>query len=150
MAPSPLPPRTVLLSYRTRPDGKDDVSNCQCGSPIKLGQNPASETDMIKRDSHLLKGWEVQLIGCTAWIDEDLLYIKTVNTDSKYKCILMRGNDSGRVNKGKGYRAVNRLNCCDVLSGIDGVHPGSDRGRQEHFSPLLFGLILSIGRSPPV
>ena len=54
------------------------------------------------------------------------MYIKTVNTDSKYKCIVMRGNDPGRVNKGKGYRAVNRLNCYDVLSGTGGVHPDSD------------------------
>ena len=76
------------------------------------------------------------------------MHIKTVNTDSKYKCIVMRGNDPGRVNRGKGYKAVNRLNCCDVLSGADGVHPGFDRGCSEHFSPLLFGLILATGRSP--
>ena len=76
------------------------------------------------------------------------MHIKTVNTDSKYKCIVMRGNDQGRVNRGKGYRVVNRLNYCDVLSGVDGVHPSFDRGRLEHFSPLLFGLILAIGRSP--
>ena len=76
------------------------------------------------------------------------MHIKTVNTDSKYKCIVMRSNDLGRVNGGKGYRVVNRLNCCDVLYGTNGVHPGSDRGCLEHFSPLLFGLILAIGRSP--
>ena len=76
------------------------------------------------------------------------MHIKTVNTHGKYKCILMRGNDPSRVNRGKGYRAINRLNCCDVLLGANGVHPGSDRGRLEHFSPLLFGLILAIVRSP--
>ena len=76
------------------------------------------------------------------------MHIKNVNTDSKYKCIVTRGNDPGRVNRGKGYRAANRLNCCNVLSGADGVNPGSDRGRSEHFSPLLFGLILAIGWSP--
>ena len=54
------------------------------------------------------------------------MHIKTVNTNSKYKCIVMRGNDLGRVDRGEGYRAVNRLNCCDVLLGVDGVHPGSD------------------------
>ena len=54
------------------------------------------------------------------------MHIKTVNTDSKYKCIVMRGNDPGRVDKGKGYRAANWLNCCDVLLDADGVHPGSD------------------------
>ena len=76
------------------------------------------------------------------------MHIKTVNTYGKYKCIVMRGNDPGRVNKGKGYRAVNRLNCGDVLSSANGVHLGSDRGRPKHFSPLLFGLILAIGLSP--
>ena len=60
----------------------------------------------------------------------------------------MRGNDPGRVNRGKGYRAVNRLSCSGVLPGANGVYPGSDRSRSEHFSPLLFILILAIGRSP--
>ena len=76
------------------------------------------------------------------------MYIKTINTDSKYKCIMMGGNDPSRVNRGKGHRVVNLLNCCDVLSGADGFHPGYDRGRLKHFSPLLFGLILAIGWSP--
>ena len=76
------------------------------------------------------------------------MYIKTINTHSKYECIIMEGNDPGRVNKGKGYRAVNRLSCSGVLQGADGVYPGSDRGCPEHFSPLLFGLILAIDRSP--
>ena len=78
------------------------------------------------------------------------MHIKIVNTDSKYKCILMRGNDPGRVNRRKGYRVVNRLNCCDVLSGPDGVHPSSDRGCPKHFSPLLVRLILAIDRSPSI
>ena len=76
------------------------------------------------------------------------MHIKTVNTHSKYKCIVIRGNDSSRVNRGKGYKAVNQLNCYDVLSGANGVHLGSDRGLPENFSHLFFGLILSIGRSP--
>ena len=76
------------------------------------------------------------------------MHIKTVNTHSKYECIVMRVNDSGRVNKGKGYRAVNRLSCSGVLSGVDGVYPSFGQGRPEHFSPMLFGLILAIGRSP--
>ena len=76
------------------------------------------------------------------------MHIKTIDTQSKYKCIVMRDNDPGRVNRGKGYRAVNQLNCCDVLSGANGVHLGSNQGRSEHFSPLLFGLILAIDRSP--
>ena len=61
------------------------------------------------------------------------MHIKTVNTHGKYKCIVMRGNDPGMVNRGKGDRAVNRLNYCDVLSGANGVHPSSNRGRLEHF-----------------
>ena len=76
------------------------------------------------------------------------MHIKTVNTHRKYECIVMRGNDLGRVNRGKEYRAVNWLSCSGVLPGADGVYPGSDRSRPEHFSPLLFGLILDIGRSP--
>ena len=47
------------------------------------------------------------------------MHIKTVNTHSKYKCFVMRGNDSGRVNRGKGYRVVNRLSCCGVLPGAN-------------------------------
>ena len=68
------------------------------------------------------------------------MHIKTVNTHSKYECIVMRGNDKGR--------AVNRLSCSGVLPGADGVYPSSDRSHPENFSPLLFGLILAIGRSP--
>ena len=75
------------------------------------------------------------------------MHIKTVNTHSKYECIVMRGNDRSWVNRGEGYRAVNRLSCSGVLPGADGVYPGSDRSRPDHFSPLLFGLILAIGRS---
>ena len=29
------------------------------------------------------------------------MYIKTVNAVSKYKCIVMRSNDPGKVNRGK-------------------------------------------------
>ena len=54
------------------------------------------------------------------------MHIKTVNTDSKYKCIVMRGNDPSRVNRGKGYWVVDRLSYCGVLPGADGVYPGSD------------------------
>ena len=54
------------------------------------------------------------------------MYIKIVNIDSKYKCIVMRGNNPSRVYRGKGYRVVNRLNYCDDLLGSDSVHPGSD------------------------
>ena len=76
------------------------------------------------------------------------MHIKTANTHSKYKCIIMRDNDPSRVNRGKGYRVVNRLSFCGVFPGVKGVYPGSDRGHPKHFSSLLFGLILAIDQSP--
>ena len=54
------------------------------------------------------------------------MYIKIINTDSKYKCIVMRGNNLSRVYRREGYRAVNRLNCYDVFLSADCVHPGSN------------------------
>ena len=57
-------------------------------------------------------------------------------------------DDSCRVNRRKGYRAVNQQNCYDFPPVADGVYSGFDRSRPEH-SPLLFlGLILAVGRSP--
>ena len=75
------------------------------------------------------------------------MHIKTVNTDSKYKCIVMRGNDPGRVDRGEGYRAVNRLNCCDVLLGADGVIGNvemSELGGLFPFFKLPFGTLLTL------
>ena len=37
---------------------------------------------MINRDSHMLKGREMEQIGRAAWIDEDPVHIKTVNAYS--------------------------------------------------------------------
>ena len=54
------------------------------------------------------------------------MHIKTINTDSKYKCIVMRGNDPSGVNRGKGYWVVNQLSYCGVLPGADDVHSDSD------------------------
>ena len=54
------------------------------------------------------------------------MYIKVVNTDSKYKCIIMRGNNPSKVYRGEGYRVVNPLNCCDDFLGSDCVHSGFD------------------------
>ena len=59
----------------------------------------------------------------------------------------MRSDDPGRVYRRKGYGAVNKLNCCTALRGTDGVYPGFDRDCTEHFSSLLFGLVLVIGRA---
>ena len=75
------------------------------------------------------------------------MHIKIVNTQGKYKRIIMRSDDPGRVYRWKGYGAVNQLNCCAAPQGIDGVYPGSDRGCIEHFSSLSFGLVLVIDRA---
>ena len=56
----------------------------------------------------MLQGWEMEQIGLIAWIDKDPVHIKTVNTYSQYKCVVVWCDDPCRVNGGKGYRAVNR------------------------------------------
>ena len=81
---------------------------------------------MVKQDFHLLEGWKVQQISRIARINKDSVHIKIVNTQSKYKRIIMRSDDLGRVYKRKGFGAVNRLNCCVALRGTDGVYSGSD------------------------
>ena len=68
----------------------------------------------------------MQQISRVSRINKDSVHIKIVNTQSKYKRIIIRSDDPGRVYKRKGYGAVNRLNCCAALRGIDGVYPGSD------------------------
>ena len=90
----------------------------------------------------------MEQIGRTAWIDENSVHIKTVNTYSQYECVVVWCDDPCRVNMGKGYRAVNRENCGDIPSVADGVYSGSDRGRPEHSSPLFLELILAVSRSP--
>ena len=100
---------------------------------------------MINRDSHLVKGWEIEQIGRTAWIDENPVHIKNVNTYSQYECIVVWCDDPSRVNRWKGYRAVHLQNCWDISLIVDGVHSGSNRGCPNHFSPLFLGLILAVG-----
>ena len=34
---------------------------------------------MVNRDSYLLKSWEMEQVGRTPRIDEDLVYIKAIN-----------------------------------------------------------------------
>ena len=102
---------------------------------------------MINRDSHLLKGWEIEQIGRTAWIDENPVHIKTVNTYSQYECTVVWCYDPCKVNRWKGYRVVHRLNCWDISPIADGVYSGSNRGCPEHSFPLFLGLILVVGRS---
>ena len=81
---------------------------------------------MIELDSHLLKAGRCSKLAALPGSTRTLCTSKLFNTDIKYKCIVIRGNDLGRVDRGEGYRAVNRLNCCDVLLGTDSVHPSSD------------------------
>ena len=61
-----------------------------------------------------------------ARINKDSMHIKIVITQSKYKRIIMRSDDPGRVYRRKGYGAINRLNCCVALWGTDGVYLGFD------------------------
>ena len=68
----------------------------------------------------------MQQIDCAARINKNLVHIKIVNTQSKYKCIVMRSDDPGRVYRRKGYGVVNRMNCCAALHGTNGVYLGFD------------------------
>ena len=52
----------------------------------------------------MLKGWEMEQIGRIAWIDENPVHIKTVNTHSQYECVIVWCNDPCKVNRWKGYR----------------------------------------------
>ena len=74
----------------------------------------------------MLEGWKVQQVSCAARINKDSVHIKIVNTESKYKHIIMRSDDPSRVYRRKGYGAVDRLNLCAALRGTDGVYPSSD------------------------
>ena len=90
----------------------------------------------------------MEQIGCTTWIDENPVHIKTVNTYSQYECVVVWCDDPCRVNRWKGYRAVHRQNYWDISLIADGVHSGSNRGCPEHSSSLFLGLILAVDRSP--
>ena len=103
---------------------------------------------MIHQDSHLLKGWEIEQIGRTTWINKNPVYIKTVNTYRQYECVVVWCDDPCRVNMGQGYRAVNRQNYCDIPPVADGVYSGSNIGRLKQSSPLFLGLILAVNWSP--
>ena len=81
---------------------------------------------MAKRDFHLLEGWKIQQISCAAKINKNSMHIKIVNTQSKYKSIIMMSDDPGQVYRRKAYGVVNWLNCCVALRGTDVVYPGSN------------------------
>ena len=75
------------------------------------------------------------------------MHNKIVNTQSKYECIVVRSNDPGRVNKGRGYRAVNQLDCFAAIWDMDGVHPGPGCGRSQQPPLLALRLILIFNRA---
>ena len=56
-------------------------------------------------------------------------------------------NDPGRVNRGKGYRVVDQLDCSTAIWGMDGVYPGSDGGCAQQPLLLALKLILIISRA---
>ena len=56
-------------------------------------------------------------------------------------------NDPGRVNRGKGYRVVNRLDCPATIWGVDGVYPGTDGGCAQQPLLLVLRLILIVSRA---
>ena len=68
------------------------------------------------------------------------MQIKIVNTQSKYECIVVRSNDPGQVNRGKGYRVVNWLDYLAVVWDMDGVYTGPDCGCTQQ--PLLLAVRL--------
>ena len=53
----------------------------------------------------------------------------------------------GRVNRGKGYRAVNWLNCSVVVWDVDGVHLGPGCGCLQQPPLLALRLILIVNRA---
>ena len=60
---------------------------------------------------------------------------------------MVRSNDTGRVNKGKGYRAVNWLDSSTAIWDVDGIHPGSGCGRSQQPHFLALRLILVVNRA---
>ena len=56
-------------------------------------------------------------------------------------------NDPGLVNRGKGYRVIDRLDYSTVVWGVDGVYPGPDGGCAQQPLLLPFRLILIVSRA---
>ena len=56
-------------------------------------------------------------------------------------------NDPGRVNGGKGYGAVDRLDCSVVDWRVDRVYQGPDDGCAQHALLLALRLILIVSRA---
>ena len=57
---------------------------------------------------------------------------------------MVRSNDPRRVNMGKGYKAVNWLDCSTAIWDVDGVQQGSSCGRSQQPPLLALRLILIV------
>ena len=55
-------------------------------------------------------------------------------------------NDPRWVNMGKGYRAIDRLDCSAAVWDVDGVYPSPDCGYTEHSPLLALRLILIVSQ----
>ena len=60
---------------------------------------------------------------------------------------MVRCNDPGRVNRGKGYGAVNWLDYSAAIRDVDGIYPGSGDGHLQQPPLLTLGLILVIDQA---
>ena len=87
-----------------------------------------------------------QIIRATK-VNQYSVHIKIIDTSSKYKCIMVWSNDPGQVNRGKGYKTVDRLDCSTAVWGVDGVYLGPDCGYKQHSPPLTLRQILIVSRS---
>ena len=59
----------------------------------------------------------------------------------------MRSNDPGRVYRGKGFRAVDQLDCSVAIWDVDGVYPSPDCGCTQQPLLLALRLILIVSRA---
>ena len=60
---------------------------------------------------------------------------------------MVRSNDLGLVNRGKGYRIVNWLDCSTAIWDVDGIHLGSCCGSSQQPPLLALRLILVVNRA---
>ena len=60
---------------------------------------------------------------------------------------MVRCKDPGRVNRGKGYGAVNWLDYSVAIRDVDGIYSGSGVGRSQQPPLMMLGLILVVDRA---
>ena len=58
-----------------------------------------------------------------------------------------RGVEYGRVNREKGYRVINWMDCSTAIWDVDGVQLGSGYGRSQQHPLLALRLILVVNRA---